>query len=128
DPVAQDLGVRDYGRERRAQVVRDVGQELRLERVPCLQIANDARGLAQARVHRSGIAVAQPRRGFDVRHCLEVTDAGSGGLGEVYRPVSQCGKGVRVDSDPVVRSPCTWRSCRPSMWKKGSAYVLPPSD
>ena len=39
DAVAQDLGVGDDGRERRAQVMRDVRQELRLERVTRLRSA-----------------------------------------------------------------------------------------
>jgi hypothetical protein len=47
DPVAQDLGVRDDRRERGAQVVRDVREELRLERVTGLELRDAARRLLE---------------------------------------------------------------------------------
>ena len=45
DPIAQDLGVRDDGRQRRAQVVRDVREELRLQRIFVPQLRDFAREL-----------------------------------------------------------------------------------
>ena len=47
NPVAQDLGVRDHRGERRAQIVRDVGEELRLERVARAQLG-DLRRIASS--------------------------------------------------------------------------------
>ena len=52
DAVAQDLGVRDDGREGRAQVVRDVRQELRLKRVARLQLRDEPRRSARTAVRR----------------------------------------------------------------------------
>jgi len=59
--VAEDLGVRDHGRERRAQVVRDVGEELRLELIPRPQVRDLFQRLAQLRLERLNALVA--RRG-----------------------------------------------------------------
>jgi hypothetical protein len=69
-PVAEDLGVRDDGRERRAQVVRDVREELRLQPVARLQLGDEAPRLAglrlerrEARLERVDAGVARGRRG-----------------------------------------------------------------
>src|SRR6185437_10460197 len=51
DPVAQDLGVRDHGGERRTQVVRDVRQKLRLERVARPQLGDLDDRLLELRFH-----------------------------------------------------------------------------
>ena len=47
NPIAQDLGVRDDRRQRRPQVMRDVREKLRLERVARLQLGVDLRRLVQ---------------------------------------------------------------------------------
>ena len=54
--VAQNLGVRDHRGERRAQIVRDVREELRLQRVARAKLRDLDRGLLQLRLERSARA------------------------------------------------------------------------
>ena len=57
DAVAQDLGVRDDGGERRAQIVRDVREELRLQRIARFEIGDVLKSLLELRLERDHATV-----------------------------------------------------------------------
>src|SRR5512141_662349 len=52
NPVTKNLRVRDDGGERSAQVVRDVGEKLRLQRVALAQVHDETLRLDELRLER----------------------------------------------------------------------------
>ena len=129
--VAQNLGVRDHRGERRAQIVRDVGEELRLERVARAQLGDFAARLlevaprAPSRASGSSmrsLAIGCLRRAFDPAHAL-IVPVGTGPANSLSSSASMDSSSCcRLSSDqyrpPAAMSsawlPCSTTALRPA--------------
>src|SRR5690349_10060101 len=116
EAVAKNLGVRDHRRERCAQVVRDVGEKLRLQLVARTQVSDLLERGAQLDLeHPHALVRTRGRVGVEQRFCFRFHSR--------HSPIPPSETGCAISSISSSSSSIASSSC----WRFRSAQYRPPA-